>query len=58
MSEAEKVRKSAESPRTAEASVLPTVNVSLEKKELAKPSLHPAFYVMFDFPLPTRQAGS
>jgi hypothetical protein len=47
MSEAEKVRKSAESPRTAEASVLPTVNVFPEKKELAKPSLHPAFYVMF-----------
>ena len=49
MSEAEKARKSEDSPRQVEMSALPTVNP--EAKEPArppKPALHPAFYVMCD----------
>ncbi|KAF4633382.1 hypothetical protein G7Y89_g4734 [Cudoniella acicularis] len=43
----EKVRISGESPRTAEAPILPTVNPNVEKlPEPASSGIHPAFYVM------------
>jgi hypothetical protein len=43
----EKVRISGESPRAADAPILPTVNPAAEKvQEPAKAGIHPAFYVM------------
>jgi hypothetical protein len=47
MSDSEKNRKSGEAARPAEPSVLPTVNPTAETKELPKPALHPAFYVVY-----------
>jgi hypothetical protein len=52
MSENEKARTSGEVSRPAEL-VLPIVNEKVEIKELAKPTLHPAFYVMCDHRLHT-----
>lgn len=48
MSDSEKARTSGESPRPAESSILPTVKAPPEVKELTRPTLHPAFYVMCD----------
>lgn len=49
MSEAEKARKSGDSPRPVEMSTLPTVNPEVkESARPTKPALHPAFYVMCD----------
>jgi len=52
MSDTEKkARLSGESPRVAEpAMALPTVDVATEKSEPPKPTLHPAFYVMYAAP--------
>jgi len=47
----EKVRVSGEAPRTAAASILPTVNPDAEKSQApASSGIHPAVYVASVFP--------
>jgi hypothetical protein len=45
MSTNEEIRMSAEPAREQVAPVLPTVNPEVEKAQLTKPGIHPAFYV-------------
>lgn len=47
MSAEEKTRTSGEVPRTAESSILPTVNPDAQKPEPPKSSIHPAVYVAY-----------